>query len=48
MFLGNSSVLSPLSVPQSGCTDLHAQHIYCEGGGSYRKKPPLYSTTYKT
>lgn len=48
MFLGTPSFLSPFSILQSGCTDLHAQNIYCEGGGSCRKKTPLYSTTYKT
>lgn len=37
---GHSLILSPFSIRQSGCTDLHTQDIYGEGGGSCRKKHP--------
>lgn len=48
VFLGIPLVLSPFSTPQRGGADLRTENIYCEGGGSRRKHPPLYSTTDKS
>lgn len=47
MFLGTLSFLSPFSILQSGCADLHAQNIHCESRRRCRKTTPLYSTIYK-